>query len=127
MSDLHHELGRLIEWCDREVDDIVRGTLGRLPADVLEFALEKCAFASVGSEVPAQVIRPTDRWLVLLSEYGYEGQPAVSETVVAHEIAHAWLGHEESDDDKEREVRALVRSWGFTGHGADEGSNRPTL
>ena len=50
-------------------------------------------------------------------------EPPDLETVIAHEVAHAWLGYD--DDDlayswEEAEVRAQVREWGFKGVGADE-------
>jgi hypothetical protein len=48
-----------------------------------------------------------------------------SPSAVAHEVAHAILGHgigedEPSQDAIEAEARALVREWGFTGVGAAE-------
>ena len=43
--------------------------------------------------------------------------------MVAHEIAHAWLGHNPLDPDvpKDAEIVTanLVAEWGFTGLGAD--------
>ena len=88
-----------------------------MPADARQFALDHCIFVSVGSSSPAQVLPPTDRWTVLLEE----GQPSVTESVVAHEVAHAWLGHEgQNTDEQERDARSLARSWGFTGLGADD-------
>src|SRR4051794_24203993 len=107
--DLHHEFGRIIEVCDRLADDTLRRTLARLPVDVLEFALDQCAFASVGDGIRAQTLPPVGRWLILL------GDGEQLEAVVAHEIAHAFLGHESPNTDaQEQEVRDLVRSWGFS-------------
>jgi hypothetical protein len=115
---LHHELERLLDCCDRDAEDTIRRTLGRLPAEVRDFALDQCVFASIGPELPAMAIQPPPgRWVVLLSE----GEP--SESVVAHEIAHAWLGHETwgtvaEEPRLESEVRGLLISWVFTGLGA---------
>jgi hypothetical protein len=134
-DELHDELGRLIDRCGRDGEDTIRRTLARLPVGIRDFALDRCIFASVGSERAAQVLPPSDRWLVLFTD-----EPSVAESVIAHEIAYAWLGHLGpgsgiNDDAQERHmralvaddrhVRALVRSWGFSGFGADEPKGPP--
>ncbi len=47
-----------------------------------------CRFVAVGPDVQSQTLPPDDpRWLIVIQE----GE--TRESVVAHEIAHAWLGH----------------------------------
>lgn len=68
--------------------------------------------------------------LILLSEHivdKYEREDIVS--IIAHEIAHAYLGHANSHslrsdevhiaDEMEVEACELARSWGFSGRGTD--------
>src|SRR5262245_53854275 len=124
-SERWHDIdGGLFEWCDRESEQTLRRVLERLPAEAFEFALARCAYAAIGPEMArAQVLPPlNDRYLVLLTEGEKE------ESVIAHEIAHAFLGHPDTvlagfrDETVERtqeaEARALAVAWGFTGSGA---------
>lgn len=106
-------------------------TLARLPDDVREFALESCRFLSVGradlgmvlpGRVGASEVVSEPRWLVLLEEN------VLSEDVhgiVAHEIAHAFLGHDrlsiDTPADCEKQAASRAREWGFDGAGTDEG------
>jgi hypothetical protein len=65
------------------------------------------------------------RWVILLDG----GQPADQiHAAIAHEIAHAWLGHESGapsvPEDPflgERQAAQLAREWGLVGDGADPG------
>ena len=106
--------GRLIGHCDDPTWDTVQRTLKRLPEEVREFALDWIQFTSPAEE-GAHLLSPSDRWTVVLSEKEQD------ESVVAHEVAHAWRGHEETSDEREQEVRDLARAWGFTGFGASGG------
>lgn len=68
----------------------------RLPDDVLEFAIDKCAFFSLGGAgngqcLPSRFIEGAE-WLLLI----YDDAPDI-ETVIAHEVAHAYLGHSITD------------------------------
>jgi hypothetical protein len=105
--------------------------LARLPEDAREFALDHCRFISVGHALgfylPAQVAldlatESTDGvWLVFL---GDGEEPDDAESIVAHEVAHLWLGHPPTVDSREwlgndRAVCDLARSWGFIGKGVD--------
>ena len=60
-------------------------------------------------------------WLILLEENLTEKD---ARSIIAHEIAHAWLGHNRlaADTDASVEIEAVrqVKQWGFTGLGADE-------
>jgi len=95
----------------------------RLPDAVREFVYYHCRFASeddagVTIRCVPQAGRP---WLVTL------GQGGVEESLIAHEIAHAWLGHE--CDPQAGELRLtqrdeeaacdLTRQWGFAGTGTE--------
>jgi len=116
---------------DGEIHRSVCLAVMRLPQAVQDFACERCAFLSVGRScfgmcVPQMLceIRPETvegRWIVLLDERTPEGDVL---GIVAHEIAHAWLGHDRCAPDgcpKDCEVQTanLVAQWGFTGIGAD--------
>ena len=101
--------------------------------DAKRFALDRCTFTSVGHDIVGMTLpgrigvhsaerRSRNVWIIVVldQELGEEFQ-----TTIAHEIAHAWLGHDrcgELPDDCEEQAAKLAKSWGFTGHGADEGS-----
>jgi hypothetical protein len=94
------------------------------------FALDRCAFTSVGQTILGMALpgrigvhvaerRSKNVWIIvsLDQEPGEELQ-----TTVAHEIAHAWLGHDRCGDmptDCEEQAARLAKSWGFGGEGAD--------
>lgn len=108
-------------------------TICRLPDKVAEYALERCVFLSVGGVNNGQVLpagivtggghrRRTTRgvWIVILSEtIGLDD----IHSVIAHEIAHAYLKHDRYDPDLpqgcELAAAALAAEWGFSGIGAD--------
>jgi hypothetical protein len=87
----------------------------RVPDDVLDVAIDKCAFFSLGGAgngqcLPSRFIEGAE-WLLLI----YDDAPDI-ETVIAHEVAHAYLGHSITDplmphEETERQARDLVRSW----------------
>lgn len=113
--DLHYEQGRIIDFCAVDAEDTLRRAISRLPDEVREFAYDRCRFASVGASMIGQTLPPGTRWLILVRD------EETDESVIAHEIAHAWRGHEgPNTDSQEQEVRALVRSWGFSGLGTDD-------
>jgi hypothetical protein len=95
--------------------------LSRLPDDALEFVVDKCAFFSIGGGSNGQCLpsRFTGEaeWLILI-----DNDAPDLETVIAHEVAHAYLGHGLEDatkEETEKQAREQVRAWGFTGKGAD--------
>jgi hypothetical protein len=103
--------------------------LYQLPEDVISFVLDRCSFLSVGRTtsgmvlpgkigVHAQEKRSRNCWLILLDEREID-----DESVIAHEIAHAWLGHDRISayDTEIWEIDAanLTKSWGFEGRGSD--------
>jgi hypothetical protein len=103
---------------------IVRA-LARMPEGARAFALDECLFLSVGRSARG-LCRPTSMlgdagWLVVIDE---RLAPTSIENTVAHEVAHAMLGHDIGDtnishEDAEADVRELVREWGFRGFGAE--------
>jgi hypothetical protein len=105
-------------------------TLTKLPIDVARFVIDRCSFVSTGRVnlgliLPGRIgvhfleRRSRNTWVIILSE----NLPASEEeSVIAHEIAHAWLGHDrlaEMSDDVEIEAANLTKLWGFVGRGAD--------
>jgi hypothetical protein len=108
-----------------ETKEALVRVLSRVPRDALEFAIHKCVFLSSGGKeiglngqcLPTRFIGEAD-WLILI----YDDAPDI-ETVIAHELAHAYLGHSlgepMSDEETEAQAREQTRAWGFTGKGAD--------
>lgn len=110
---------------------IVR-TVTRLPAAVQEFVFERCAFMSVGRAAYGLVMPPNtaaaadylhwahDRWIVFLSD---DLPEAHAPGIIAHEIAHAYLGHDRTAPGLtagvEIEAAELAAAWGFDGMATD--------
>ncbi len=106
-------------------------TLARLPEPIAQWAASKCVFVSVGGEIAGHCLS-LDTWarmpkeqpthVIALAEPAMEGQHA--EYVVAHELAHARLGHSafaKPGEGTEEAADALGARWGFsrasrTGH-----------
>jgi hypothetical protein len=109
--------------------------LVRLPEEVRTFGLERCRFLSVGQgalgcTVPGRVgvddftKRTRNVWIILLEDDPPENEPL--ESTIAHEVAHAWSGHDFAEPHDARQVdpfevdaATLARSWGFEGPAAD--------
>jgi hypothetical protein len=110
---------------DEETRQRILKTIARLPDKVARFALKRCVYFSAGRANHGMVLPPRalerGRWVVILTENMPERS---SESIIAHEIAHAWLKHDAFAFDinaAEVEVAAaqLAHEWGFTGHAAD--------
>ena len=114
---------------DEELRVHIALVLSRLPDRIVRFALDRCVFLSVGRTTSGMVLpgritvhhherRSRNRWLVLLDE----NMPN-DDSIIAHEIAHAWLRHDRlSADDQqlwERDAAETAKSWGFVGRGCD--------
>lgn len=111
--------------------DWILEAVARLPQKVCDFACDRCMFLSVGRSVLGMVVpariathaverRTRNMWLILLEEDLTEED---AHSIIAHEIAHAWLRHDRLDGDPDPSVEEAVRQvkqWGFTGLGADE-------
>jgi hypothetical protein len=85
---------------DAETRSSIIRVLYQLPEDVVIFALDRCSFVSVGKAASGMVLpgkigvhsqkkRSRNCWLIILDERSTD-----DESVIAHEIAHAWLGHD---------------------------------
>ena len=100
---------------DEATRSAILETIRRLPADAAQFALEQCAFASVGVERPGILLRPSaNQWLVVLEERVTDQE---RHAIVAREIAHAWTHQGLSsacDAGCEKRAAGLTRAWGFT-------------
>lgn len=110
---------------DMELERIIVHTVCQLPLDVQLFLYEWCRFAAVGNGIKGQVLPPSERWLILLDAgivADFSEDAAMG--IVAHEIAHAVLGHNQLDPTitakVEIDAAALAQQWGFIGIGADE-------
>jgi hypothetical protein len=103
-------------------DDATRATiattLAKLPADVATWAVEAIAFVSVGGEIMGHTLTPTEwgeiRHVVALDESAMRTRNGTY--VVAHEIAHARLGHRAftpPEEGTEAAADRLAAEWGF--------------
>jgi len=136
-------------------------TMKNLPREIREFALENCFFLSMeeglngtvvagshGSNIKWHMLEHLEdeekikrinnlerKWrTIVLLDYKIASDDDVN-SIIAHEIAHAYLGHDQMTlgEVENREVNGqsvpvlkleyeayeLTRSWGFTGRGAD--------
>lgn len=122
------KLGRLTVSSDSMTYCIYQ-TIHKLPDEVKEFVYENCEFASIsvfgGKTIYAKAKYLRKRpWLIILSHEKINDE---YQSVVAHEIAHAWLGHKHEERgmeleivaQRERDVCLLVKQWGFNGFGAE--------
>lgn len=109
---------RVLVKDDASLKEVVMA-LCAMPEDARRFAIERVTFAGVGVSAAGLAIGPAalggSSWVVLLWE-----RPGVGGTV-AHEVAHALLGHEGRPccAEDEREAATLAARWGFTGSSAD--------
>ena len=146
----------IADYCDNiEVHRLVVRVVSRLPESVQQFVCHRCillALSDVGMVLPGRIThadthdtvamveaapigaQPDDlhdyveqfeqtaaRWIILL-----QGSPPQDESVIAHEIAHAYLGHDRLGISVglepvaiETQACELTRSWGFEGLGTD--------
>jgi hypothetical protein len=107
--------------CSSDIDEFIRcaqrwsilyarlvNTLARLPEDVYRFTLENVSFHA-GQSQTLEVKELTKSCMIILKRTD-------SESVIAHEIAHAYLGHAKTKGrTKNIEVDAeeLRKNWGF--------------
>ena len=123
-------------------------TIARLPRSVQDFACWNLQFVSIGDALrgfalPGRLFSspawtsadpiaediaapPTEKsWLIVLNDSLLLGDasPEDAYSTIAHEIAHAWLGHEfpvwgmQAFNDSERAASSQAQQWGFTGPG----------
>lgn len=120
---------------DEELLALIGDAVRRLPDEALLLATERCVFVSVGRTaegltLPPYVLQHGEdgdnlHWLILLDDGMMNDKAADDvESVIAHELAHAVLGHDRMADDGDRSIELaavrLAREWGFEGSGTDE-------
>jgi hypothetical protein len=93
-----------------------------LPPNVARFAMSQCTFIGFDRHTRGLALRAyrvqRGGSLIVLDEMASIWD---LHSIVAHELAHAWLHHDGRDESgtHEREACALVQEWGFNGIGAD--------
>lgn len=102
---------------------VIVEAIHKLPREVREFIYFNCRFASMddGGVRMRRIPQARHPWLITL------GEGLVDESLLVHEIAHAWLGHEydplrgelQASQRDEEDARDLIRQWGFGGGGKD--------
>ncbi|MGD2217931.1 MAG: hypothetical protein PVJ64_14330 [Gemmatimonadales bacterium] len=130
---IYEEISYHLEGSGIYVSDDIKSriteTLMRLPERPREYALDNCFFLGVGygmcvgTSIVCMTGRevPPKKFLVVVRD---EIPDDDVHSVIAHEIAHAWLGHDMGPNvpqSGEVEAAKLVAEWGFTGIGADVG------
>ena len=113
------------------VERTIVETICRLPDPIARFALDRCRFLSVGASVYGMTLpgragvaswpeqRSRNIWLIVLADPLPDDS---SHSIVAHEIAHAWLKHDRlgfPPEDCEIQAAETAKIWGFIGKGAD--------
>lgn len=96
--------------------------LVRLPKRVRHFVQRRCQILSIGLGSgaitwPASIVDKRVKWLIVMSETKFRSQRR-RESTIAHEVAHAWLGHNRLDPDispdVEEEADNQAVAWGFS-------------
>ena len=83
-------------------------TLARLPEEVYQFTLQKTSFHA-GQSQTVQIEEMDKPYMIILKRTD-------SESLIAHEIAHAYLNYAKTkskSDDQEGEAEELRKQWGF--------------
>jgi hypothetical protein len=76
-------------FASHDMETLILKTLQRLPKEVQEFVYENCSFKEIEPDSGHAFSMKKNRrltWLILLGSQA-------DESLIAHEIAHAWLGH----------------------------------
>lgn len=128
MAKVRRELLKLYEKRDRsevdsssDIDEFIRlaqrwnnlhtrlvNTLVRLPEDVYQFSLKKISFHA-GQSQTVQITQMNKSFMIILKRTD-------SESLIAHEIAHAYLSHthaKSGSEDQEAQADELRKKWGF--------------
>jgi hypothetical protein len=105
-SDIDEFIRRAQRWSALNVR--LLSTLARIPEEVYRFTLENVSFHA-GQSQTLDVKELTKSCMIILKRTD-------SESTIAHEIAHAYLGHAKTDNrpkNIEAEAETLRKSWGF--------------
>lgn len=113
-----------IKDIEREELILIKNVISQLPEKVQTFALKNIIFMVLSKDGLALSFKPnrTERFIIL-DEYSLQFYPKkFREQTIAHEIAHAWLGHEtkvneclsvEEIINREKEADKQAKRWGF--------------
>jgi len=85
-----------------ELDTAINKTLHNMPREIALFAAERCSFISIGKAAMGMVLpgrigvhyynrRSRNMWIIILDENIPDKD---LHGAIAHEVAHAWLGHD---------------------------------
>src|SRR5271157_5171692 len=83
-------------------------TLARLPEEIYQFTLQKISFHA-GQSQTVQVEEMNKPYMIILKRTD-------SESLIAHEIAHAYLSYTKAksrSEDQEAQADELRKKWGF--------------
>ena len=107
--DLESDIDEFIHLAQRWsiLHERLLNTLSRLPDEVYQFTLKNISFHA-GQSQTIQVDAINKRYMIILKRTD-------SESLIAHEIAHAYLNYTigNKSDDQEEEADELRKSWGF--------------
>lgn len=115
LEGVHYQLGEI--YTDERLEGIITETVLRLPPDVRNFVYDNCIFWGIASDggkaFCAQANSHLD-WIIILGENA-------DENLVAHEIAHCWLGHRHPMErasakevgPEEMAANYKAKEWGF--------------
>jgi hypothetical protein len=114
-------------WLPNDLRAVICKAIVRLPPEVQDFALNNCTYISYDTKIHGQALpastfthltrrgRTMRNHFAILLNVSIVNSKSDREYTVAHEIAHAWLGHPIMSDDLtgEEQADAMVESWGF--------------
>jgi Zn-dependent peptidase ImmA (M78 family) len=112
-DEIHYDLNGLCDFNEcSEIYQRILKVLQKIPENVYDFVIEAVYF----SDPITQVIRIKDmskfkkQYIAIINK-------KASEFTIAHEIAHAWLGHKmfsEKSIEQEKQANEQARAWGFS-------------
>jgi hypothetical protein len=107
--DFHSDIDEFIRLAQRwnNLHTRLLNTLSRLPEDVYQFTVHKISFHA-GQSQTVQVEEIRKPYMIILKRTD-------SESLIAHEIAHAYLSFTKakSKSDQETQADELRKKWGF--------------
>jgi hypothetical protein len=107
--DVHSDIDEFIRLAQRwnNLHTRLLNTLSRLPEDVYQFTIQKISFHA-GQSQTVQVEEIRKPYMIILKRTD-------SESLIAHEIAHAYLSYTKarSKSDQETQADELRKKWGF--------------
>jgi len=112
---IHYELWTLPGSISERVSGLIIKVLYKLPKRIRDRVLENVFFISIGGEGRYENFSATvtiEHLIILNIPLRYSDK--TTESIIAHEIAHYYLGHTTSGGyAKEKAADRLVQKWGF--------------